>query len=166
MEDQVMKCFECSAKMTSKRENYKYTESGLPNVTLRGVEVRRCPECGEREVVIPSIEKLHEAIALALVLKPFRLTGDEVRFMRKALGWSGTDFAKAAGVEKETVSRWERGHVPIGAQADRMLRLMVVTAKRVEDYSPDSLRNIDDERAAEPIGIKLRHRAGTWKDAA
>ena len=52
-----MKCPECREPMTSARENYSYTASGLPYVTLVGVEVRRCKACGEHEVVIPRIEQ-------------------------------------------------------------------------------------------------------------
>ena len=44
--------------MTSARENYSYTASGLPYVTLVGVEVRRHKGCGEHEVVIPRIEQV------------------------------------------------------------------------------------------------------------
>ena len=34
------------------RENYRYTESGLPNVTLENIEVSHCAACGERIVSI------------------------------------------------------------------------------------------------------------------
>jgi DNA-binding transcriptional regulator YiaG len=47
-------------------------------------------------------------------------TGEEVRFLRKSLGWSGSDFAKHMGVAEETVSRWENDAAPIGPQADRL----------------------------------------------
>ena len=42
-----MKCDACGEPMTSARENYSYTASGLPYVTLVGVEIRRCQACGE-----------------------------------------------------------------------------------------------------------------------
>ena len=58
-----MMCMRCGAAITVARENFLYTASGLPNVTLVGVEVRRCPSCGEFEVAIPRIEDLHRTIA-------------------------------------------------------------------------------------------------------
>jgi hypothetical protein len=65
-----MTCLECGGQLTKKRENYRYLASGLPNVTLLGVEVRRCATCGDHEVVIPGIEALHEALAAAIVRRP------------------------------------------------------------------------------------------------
>ena len=57
-----MKCAQCGHTMKTARENYLYRESGLPNVTLLGIEVSRCPECGESEALIPRIEQLHRAL--------------------------------------------------------------------------------------------------------
>src|SRR5260370_42646785 len=51
--EKMMKC-ECGTEMKSRKENYRYTESGLDNVILLGVEVRRCPSCGLSEVVLSS----------------------------------------------------------------------------------------------------------------
>jgi hypothetical protein len=62
----------CNKPMTRARENYSYSSGGLPHVTLQGVEVRRFPDCGEHEVVIPRMTELHEAIARAVVTKNAR----------------------------------------------------------------------------------------------
>src|SRR5579883_463805 len=102
-----MKCFECGTEMTSAHENYHYTACGLPNVTLKDIEVRRCPNCGDYEPLIPQIEDLHRVIAFAVATQPSRLSAAEIKFLRKYLGWSGADFAKRMGVSQETVSRWE-----------------------------------------------------------
>src|SRR5437867_9817768 len=56
-----MKCHQCGHQMKTARENYLYKESGLPNVTLMGIEVSRCRSCGEHEAVIPRIEQLGSA---------------------------------------------------------------------------------------------------------
>ena len=56
----------------------------------------------------------------------------EIRFLRKYLGWSTADFASRMGTARETVSRWESGAVPMGSQADRLLRLLVATAAPVK----------------------------------
>ena len=125
--------------METRRENYHYTASGLPHVTLQQVEVSRCPVCGETEVAIPHIEALHRAIAAVLVQKRARLAPEEIRYLRKYLGWSGVDFAAHMGVTPETVSRWERGTTPMGGQADRLLRLLVVNLAPVQNYSADRL---------------------------
>lgn len=133
-------CLECGAELQTQRENVPFR--ALPGVTLLGVPVHRCPECGDFEVEIPRLEDLHRAVAAAVVLKAERLTGAEVRFLRKYLGWSGADFAKVMGTKPETVSRWEAGKQQIGAQADRLLRMLVVHVRPVQDYSVDILANI------------------------
>ncbi len=94
-------------------------------------------------MVIPKIEQLHRAIALAVVSKRPRLTAHEVRFLRKYLGWSGADFAKHMGVTPESVSRWENEREQMSPVADRLLRLMVVTRAPVSEYPLDSLAELE-----------------------
>jgi len=143
-----MSCEQCGGPTTTARENFHYTASGLPNVTLLGVEVTRCPTCGAFEVDIPRIEELHRTIAGAVVTKRAPLTAAEIRFLRKWLGWSGVDFAAHMGVAPETVSRWEKGSLGMGAAADRLLRMMVVNKAPVEDYSLEMLKAIDESAPA------------------
>jgi putative zinc finger/helix-turn-helix YgiT family protein len=149
-----MTCMVCGAEMTTGRENFRYDACGLPGVTLMGVEVSRCPQCGEYEVAIPQIEDLHRAIAQALIRKTSRLNAAEIRYLRKYLGWSGADFAARMGTTPETVSRWETGKEPMGPVADRLLRLMVAKQEPISDYSLDLLAVI----AKQPP-----HEAERWK---
>lgn len=87
----MMKCPQCRNEMICKTENHRYAESGLPNVVLVGVEVEHCENCGEHLVSIPDIEGLDRALAMALIRHPGRLAPNEIRFLRKWLGWSGVD---------------------------------------------------------------------------
>jgi putative zinc finger/helix-turn-helix YgiT family protein len=155
-----MNCPDCNQPMTSADENYGYAASGLPYVTLVGVEVRRCAACGEHEVVIPKIEQLHRTIAMAVVEKRSRLTAAEIRFLRKYLGWSGVDFARHMGVTAESVSRWENDREQMAAVADRLLRLMVVTQAPVSDYSLDALVDLDEKSA--PVRLRVAPKKGGW----
>jgi len=45
------------------------------------------------------------ALAGLLIRKSNRLAGEEIRFLRKSLGWSGAAFASKAGVERDTVKK-------------------------------------------------------------
>ena len=150
--------------MTSARENYSYAASGLPHVTLEGVEVRRCAACGEHEVVIPKIEQLHQAIANAVISKKARLASAEVRFLRKHMGWSGAEFARHMGVKPETVSRWETGKESIGPIADRLLRLMIVTKAPKREYAIETLASLEDEFA--PVRVRLSADKSGWHERA
>jgi putative transcriptional regulator len=162
----MKKCKQCSGEMTSTREVYRYDESGLPNVILKDVEIRRCPKCGTQEVPIPRVGELHRAIAMALVHKPTRFLGAEVRFLRKYMGWSGVDFASHMGVNPETVSRWENEKEAISSTSDRLLRLIVVRSWPVEDYSVDDLVKIDDRRDPPPVHVELQVQGRRWHRAA
>jgi putative zinc finger/helix-turn-helix YgiT family protein len=162
----VKKCRSCGKGETStSRETYLYTESGLPNVTLVGVDIRRCPRCGAHEVLLPRVEELHRVIAQAVVHKPARLSGAEVRFLRKSLGWSGADFAKHLGVDPSTVSKWETDKEPIGPASDRALRLMAVHGRPVDEYPLDELMKIGDERKP-AVELRLSRRTDGWAPVA
>jgi putative zinc finger/helix-turn-helix YgiT family protein len=165
MEDSIaMTCTVCGGQMKTRRENYRYDASGLPYITLKGVEVSRCAKCGETEVAIPAIEQLHRAIAGALIRKRARLVPAEIKFLRKSLGWSGTDFADRVGATPETVSRWEHGKMPMGLAAERLLRLMVATESPVADYTVDVLAQVAaDDRKPQAVHLGLSHQRAGWR---
>jgi putative zinc finger/helix-turn-helix YgiT family protein len=157
------KCRICGkAEMAVRTETYLYTESGLPNVALVGVEVRRCPSCGYHELVLPRVTELHRTIAHAVIHKRSRLSGTEVRYLRKYLGWSGADFARHVGVDPSTVSNWENDKDPIGSASDRLLRLMVAHGAPVDDYSLDELTKIENEHRP-PLELRVAPKARGWK---
>jgi putative zinc finger/helix-turn-helix YgiT family protein len=145
-----MICPNCgNPELTSRTGPYKYDESGLPNVTLQGIKVLCCATCGEEMPVIPAISDLHRVLSLVLVNKPQKLSPAEFRFLRKYLGYSATDFARVIDASREHLSRWENGTKPISSFVDRLMRLMVVAAKRVDNYDVDRLAEIGSEAAAD-----------------
>jgi putative zinc finger/helix-turn-helix YgiT family protein len=147
--------------MKVRRENHRYDECGLTHVTLVGVEVARCPRCGNFEISLPHIEDLHRLLAKVLIENSTRFTGEEVRFLRMSLGWSGSDFAKHMGVAEETVSRWESDAAPIGPQADRLLRFLVAQGRLTTSYPTDRLKTIDLKRAT-ATRMKLSVKNQRW----
>src|SRR5262249_39586902 len=123
VEKAAMTCVRCGGVLKSSRGTHRYTEAGLSNVTLAGVEMRTCVRCGERELVTPRVEALHRAIARSLSRQAATLTPEAVRFLRKWLGLTSGDFARVMGVRRETVCRWERAAAPcrLTPPADRLL---------------------------------------------
>jgi putative zinc finger/helix-turn-helix YgiT family protein len=135
-----MTCDECNAPAAVERSAIRrYDAGGLPHIELHGVEVTRCGSCGAESVAIPRIAQLHRALASIFVTQHRMLAPIEIRFLRKHIGLSGADFAQRMGVARETVSRWETGASTIGAVADRLLRLLVVTHEPSESYAVDDL---------------------------
>src|SRR5215813_15453270 len=159
-----MKCPQCRHQMVRSIENHRYTESGLSNVVLVDVEVRRCQNCGEITVSIPRIEELHRTLAMALIRQTGRLAPSEIRFLRKWLGWSGVDFAKRMGTKPETVSRWENGKATMGPQADRLLRLFIAKETPVLEYPVDVLAQVAaDKGPSTPVRVELAKGPKGWR---
>ena len=156
----LMRCLNCGSDMQTAPENVQY--EGLPGVTLADVEVSRCHDCGEYEVAVPELDGLVNALAWLVVHKPSRLAAEEIRLLRNALDWSGADLAQHLGVGRSTVSRWENGHEPIGAQADRTLRLAVVVGRGFRDFELGALRSVARTPSG-PTRLRMRHGASGWE---
>ncbi|MFO8056428.1 MAG: helix-turn-helix domain-containing protein [bacterium] len=119
-----MRCYNCGKTLKKKTGRYHYTESGLPNVYLDGITIYYC-SCGEVMPEIPCIEELHERLARDIAENSPRLTGPEIRFLRKHLELKPVDFAKLLGVSKVTVSRWEHNKVKIDKAYEGIIRALV-----------------------------------------
>ena len=115
-------CPNCHRRHETKIGEYHYTESGLPNVWLLGIEVFEC-DCGERFAFIPCIQELHKLIARDLLTQENSLSGPEIRFLRKTMGLKAKDFAALIGVKNVTISRWEREEIAPPETTDRLIRL-------------------------------------------
>lgn len=159
----MKKCRSCGERSLAGHIEDRPLDS-LPSVVARGLKVTRCEACGAEAVSIPRLEELHRVVAMALVRKPGRLTGAEVRYLRKWLGWSGQDLARRFDLTKEHVSRIENGHNPISGVADRLIRLLVVTKPPTMAYSPEELLEVGD--ADEPLRIGVQSTGRDWKAVA
>jgi DNA-binding transcriptional regulator YiaG len=133
---------------------------------LVGVEVSRCPNCGDYEVAIPAVDELNSLLAHAVINRRRRLNGGEIRFLRSHLGYSGADFAKLIGSSPSTVSKWESDSQPIGHHADLLLRALVVMGKQVTDYSIDTFKEISaasQKKPAKTAPYAFTQTAKKWK---
>jgi putative zinc finger/helix-turn-helix YgiT family protein len=158
----MKRCRSCGSRSITTRLEDRPLDS-LPSVTLRELKIHRCDECGAEAISIPRMEQLHEVVAKALVKKRGRLSGPEVRYLRKWLGWSGRDFARRFDLSAEHVSRIENGHNAIALVADRLLRILVLTRAPAPDYSPEQV--LETEPADEPFRLGLRVTGQQWRAA-
>ncbi|MDX6443759.1 MAG: hypothetical protein QOH71_833 [Blastocatellia bacterium] len=137
-------CSECGKKAKIIRGSYHFIESGLDGVVLQGIEIIRCKACGNEDPIIPQVNGLMRLLAVAVICKPYRLRGDEIRFLRKFLHKTGAELAQLLHVNKSTVSKWENDDDPIGEQSERLLRIIALalgdglktTYKEVIDMFP------------------------------
>jgi putative zinc finger/helix-turn-helix YgiT family protein len=156
-----MKCPECGGPLKVTRETLPYRQVGLPNVRLRNVEIRRCPNDGETYEVIPRIEQLHALIARAVATKVAKLMPEEVVFLRKWLGWDRAEFARRMDVQPETVSRWESGGQAISGTTERLLRLMALTQQPKADYTLDMIKEVA-RGTPKPVRVEVAERDHEW----
>lgn len=145
-------CMVCGAPMS--RSVVAHPFDALPGVILEGVSRYECGVCGGVEIGIPALEALFKVLTRALVERSSPLTGRELRFLRKALGWSGVDAAAYMGVTKETISRWESGKAPISTLADRLIRMYVVQGAALRGYDLDKILHTHDERSPAPLHLR------------
>jgi transcriptional regulator with XRE-family HTH domain len=135
-EEKAMTCCECGGTMKGQIENYRYLQSGLKNVLLKGILVFRCKDCGAEVPEFTGASSLHSLIGIRLLFNDSRLSGDEVRFLRKLVGYSATELAQLAGTSKFVVSRWENQDT-FGEHTDRLVRLICLN-KMLRDSLPET----------------------------
>lgn len=147
-------CLQCGSEMSSRAEDVDYEWAGM-RVLLGGVQVRRCPKCGEREIVIQKAQRLHRAIAEHLAHKEERLLPIEIRFLRKWMGLSNVDFASRMGVTQETSSRWQSAESPaqMDRPAERLLRMLVLRGEPQTNYDLDGIESMATKK---PKATKLK----------
>jgi putative zinc finger/helix-turn-helix YgiT family protein len=148
--------------MVVSREDWPYAD--LPGVFLRGLNIYRCPKCGEHEVEIPQIQKLHEALSAAMVAKQARLVRQEVRFLRNFLLLSQEELARRMGTTADMIGRWESGEEPIGPVAERLLRVLVALELPLGPPAAAGLARISEN--AEPLKRTMKADADGWREAA
>ena len=142
------------------KNGYHYTESGLTNVWLANGFTVRKSNYGEG-VSIRNVDDLHRAIARALANKP-RLTGAEVRFLRKEMGLSQRGLGELLGVTDQAVALWERkGRLP--KTADRLLRLIYVEHDRGNAPIASFIQRLNDLDQGDQDRIIAEEAKGGWK---
>jgi transcriptional regulator with XRE-family HTH domain len=103
--------------------DYRYTASGLDNVTLVGLK-NVCDDDGDECITIPNINGLHKAIANAIVTHPRGMSGKELRFLRTLMGKTQAELGAEVHRDGQEVGRWERGEHPLDPNAEAVIRVM------------------------------------------
>lgn len=95
--------------------------------TVRG---SKCDACGEGQYRGVDLGRFEREIARALTTAA--PTGETIKYVRKALGYTGRELGELLGVTVETVSRWEREAHPIDRQAWALLGLLAANQEQAE----------------------------------
>lgn len=109
--------------------SYHYTECGLDNVFIEGMEAIQDHD-GDEIIMIEAVGALHKVIAEGIVCLPSKMGGKELRFLRTEMGLTQAQLGEVLKVTLLTVSRWERDEKGINDAAEMLVRLL--TAKRLD----------------------------------
>lgn len=142
-----------------KIETFVYEAFGFP-IKLINVPMRKV--IGEW-IIDVDFDALQKAILRSLINKSAPLSGPELRFIRKYLNLSTTEFGKIFDVTHAAISKWEseKSHPP--ASADIYIRFYMLDHLRVKDkefrnlystISPESLAKHKGEKVS-PISINI-----------
>ncbi len=149
----MMTCSECGGRMQQEViETYRDAHIGIP-VVLKNAAIRRfCTDCDNDMIAVPNMDELVAAAAIARCLMPVTLCSHEFRFLRKALGMTGREFAELTDNRPETVSRWENDAQGTGGVTEKLVRQTV--CERLKTLAPA----IDYEHGV-IVNMKLVHRS-------
>jgi DNA-binding transcriptional regulator YiaG len=146
---------------------YHYTECGLSNVFIHGVEPFTDDE-GDAVVEITAINELHREIARGIISHEGGISPEELRFLRTEIGFTQSELAELVHCDRQTVGRWERGETPIDPRAETIIRqhvvevLHLVHAGGIEALSRRSVPTA----ATQPIEIEAAGGSYTLRPAA
>lgn len=134
-------CSNCGAEARIVRGDYQFKETGLRDLVLLDIELIKCGKCGNVDPVLSHVDELMHVVAVAILQKPYRLRGEELRFLRKHIDLSQEDFARLLRVNKTTLSKWENNEDPIGLQSDLLARAIVISRdKLLKKRAADHIR--------------------------
>jgi transcriptional regulator with XRE-family HTH domain len=175
-----MRC-KCNGLMERKvKPEHVEDLGGLVVKVLNAVVVQRCSACSEEMVGIPDLPGLARAAAMARALNPARLSGQEARFIRRALDMTQKDFAAAMELSPEHVSRWENDHKGLGGAGEKLVRHNVCALLHKEgicDYDPKAIANMafvpfpeGGLPPVEMVRVRIQHKTedeeSMWSEAA
>jgi DNA-binding transcriptional regulator YiaG len=108
-------------KIERKQETFVYEGLGFP------VELIDCPmkEIMGEWVIDINLAALQRFVFQGLIHKPYPLTGKELRFMRKFLGLTTTEFGEKLGVSHAAVVKWEKEQAQISPAQEPYIRLFL-----------------------------------------
>ncbi len=112
-----------------KKKTFVYDAFGFP-IKLINVPMKKV--VGEW-VIDVNFDTLEKMVLRLLIRKAAPFTGAELRFIRKYLGLTTTEFGKLLGVTHVAVVKWESGKTHPSIPADIYVRLYVIDQLNVKD---------------------------------
>ncbi|GAA0473280.1 hypothetical protein GCM10009096_13230 [Parasphingorhabdus litoris] len=102
----------------------------------------------KERIKIPDFDGLTIAIATLRAIHERKLSGTDVRFLRKHLGMRSKELAEHLDISPEHLSRCENGDKVLSSNSEKLLRLLVlmkpyqIVQRLVEESDSDNLKNV------------------------
>ncbi len=147
-----------SMKEVSMPHGYKYTECGLDNVIVEGIEIV-IDDAGEEVYCIPNVRGLHKVIAYMIITQQRRVSPKELRFLRTEMRLTQMQLAEILKVNRVTVTRWETGGEHMDQHAEFVVRVVAAEKLGIDtDMSMEDIaRRCGWKSKAEPMLIDGRN---------
>lgn len=126
----------------TKDKIFKYKGEGI---TIQDVVVYACDDCEESLVPKSTMKSTEKTIRDFHRTVDGLLTSEEIKKVRKALGFTQEAFANILGVAPKSFARYENGTVTQNKTTDHLLRILF--------EKPDALKVISKE-AAQGVPLK------------
>lgn len=116
-------------------------------ILKNGVSFGVDPETGEQTVCVPDTIGLINAVVRARVCHQRKLNGEEIKFIRKAIGVRAKLLAKYLDMTPEHFSRCESGVKPLSNLSERALRLFAFLASFCDEAN-QLLENLNSGKSS------------------
>jgi putative zinc finger/helix-turn-helix YgiT family protein len=141
----MKRCVRCSTTAPLSERMSQLTREVAGHLFVAFVPARVCPSCGEIYFETKVIERFELHVALRLADAGI-VTGDAIRFMRKALRMQANTLAELVDVAPETVSRWEGDKRAVSRGASAILIALVRDAFEGRSSTLEGLKRLQEPK--------------------
>jgi DNA-binding transcriptional regulator YiaG len=138
-----------------------YRASGLDHVVLvNGYET--VESSGKTFIRIHSPDALHAAIGHFLATKPGRLTGQELRYLRRGIDLSQEELGNLLEYQRPQVVQWEKGDSEIPVPVELAVRAMYLGERENAPLGLE-LANLVQGSVGDPEPLVFRETPAGWE---
>jgi len=140
----------------------RYPHFALENLYLVN-GYRRFAQGDDLELEFVAEEQLEESLRILVLHKPGRLTGHELRYLRRGLELTQTEFGQMVDRDAQTVARWEKSSDFVPQSVDVMIRMRFSARFQPGATIDEILSQIDGALTNRPGSIFLFYDGADWK---
>jgi putative zinc finger/helix-turn-helix YgiT family protein len=151
----IRRCVRCTTTAPLVERQAQLAREVAGHLFMAFLPARVCPACSETYFDAKVVERFDLHVAMRLADAGI-VTGEAIRFMRKALRMQANTLAELVDVAPETVSRWEGDKRAVSRGASAILTALVRDAFEGRTTTLDGLRRLQRPSAlAKTVQIEI-----------